>query len=1129
MKPINLVFQGIANRSETYDFGNRAGGCIVLPDADLPLMRQAIVLALFGAGNDSVDLTLPVQIEFKFALGEEEYTLIRRFDADEGGHVAETAVITDLAEQVVYAEGKAEVDAYVADRLGLKVNAFERLFAIDLADADAINADATVRESFIAEHLSGIATPDEVITNFADLSEKEAGLMAKIEGIDPVTRDQIQEHKLVVDSDTIRLNEIRKEMDEVQTDIKYAAEYQQNLDNYYQSTANLEKLREREPEIEGIKEREKRGRLARSIEGVVTRYDSVKAETQALRASLADQEAKIEGLQKKLTEGKAAQKSLEEKFVYHNARVEEYRNALNRIIADGAADPTTLKIGNEVQSYYADADRQIAELTERKDAVDAEVEALQREVAALRAKEQDIRNAAAYKSAVYRGAALEGLRSRIASEIEGGEKAIADLEKRLVELYENGEGVDKKVRELRATTDSLLAKIKGRHNTVHEAIDADALQKITLYLNHIMASNYSIELDAVLKKIEDVERANATYVARTEEKRAAIAEVKAHLARLEERYRLLNEKLTEYLSYNRLRDISDDIEYGSHCPVCDGFVAYKKKLPLRDTKAIESQMDAVKAEIEKDRALLVSATHDVGQLESAVTVSEQYRNALIETRDARKAVLDDILKKFGCADTAELRQKSEQAAARSNTLTRVLERYYQTEAELRQNTEALMKIKDEISYIESSTLPAERDRLDANKAALADADAAYAELEGYFNGESATSLAEKLEVVERETETTIAEREAKEERLRELTDQQEEYFRTLMLLSTRSVKVEADGVEMEYSDVVAKVIMRLMHGITAEIEKNEAEKDVAKVRLAAVRKVNAETEEAIATQKEQTIASRAAIEASEKVAEEIFNEYKESFDLLKVRSHADLEQYLESEETLDGYRDQTNQYADEVVAIREQLNIYADRVNALGDYFDAVEDNKFKLEKLRAEEQVAISALNESRVEQGSMEHRYKELVESNQHLAHLQSRLKKIEDLAPAISEGAIIAKDLAALIAERQEGIVKTVSADRYGIRMEEDGHIALINNRRNGKEVLPEKYTKEERMLIRFSAAAAYNRIVTELLGGETTPIMVLEEDACDKAQIGVLAEYARNNDLIVMPRNENAFFKAASKLS
>ena len=85
-------------------------------------------------------------------------------------------------------------------------------------------------------------------------------------------------------------------------------------------------------------------------------------------------------------------------------------------------------------------------------------------------------------------------------------------------------------------------------------------------------------------------------------------------------------------------------------------------------------------------------------------------------------------------------------------------------------------------------------------------------------------------------------------------------------------------------------------------------------------------------------------------------------------------------------------------------------------------------------------------------------------------------------------------------------------------------------NGKgKIRYDKLTKEEAALMPFATAAAYNEVMVALLAGNILPAIIVKAEECDKQSLTPLVEYSKNRELIAIPEDDAAFFKAISKIS
>ncbi len=205
MKFINLVFQGIANQNASVNLESKIQGGITVTELDKGTLKDAIAFALFGAMGDTSNLSIPAKVELSFASEDATYTIIRTFTKDDAANDAEEyAIISDFSQTTPYAEGVAEVDAFMSEILHFTPTAFNSLFVVNKEDlSEVLCADALTRESYLAVALNDISSIEDIQSNIAMLKADEAGLTAAIEEIAPVTRKEIKAQQAVVKGDGI--------------------------------------------------------------------------------------------------------------------------------------------------------------------------------------------------------------------------------------------------------------------------------------------------------------------------------------------------------------------------------------------------------------------------------------------------------------------------------------------------------------------------------------------------------------------------------------------------------------------------------------------------------------------------------------------------------------------------------------------------------------------------------------------------------------------------------------------------------------------------------------------------------------------------------------------------------------
>ncbi len=1126
MKLINLVFQGITAREETYDFGNKAAGCIVLQDADKNALLEALSFAFYGS-VDPTRYTLPLVVSAKFMLDDVEYDLTRALVREPSGAAVEKVALSDLNSGVIYGEGKEDIDSYLLEKIGVDKEAFEKLLFVDESFTAPIAENQVVRESFIAEQIASLATSQKVIGKYNELKANEEELMAYIEGIEGVTRDEIKEQQLKVDNEKILLDALRNQIADVNIEIMNAEKYREELDTYNAINAKMDTISSKEAQMQELASKAARSEEAKEIADVFYKYQETMKGLEALEASIVAQTEELDAMEAKIAEGKGSEKLLGDEYAQANIRSSELNAKMREIIKEGAINPQSVKIKEIIESYYAETLPEIEELKVKKKDLDSKYEALTKDATDLQARKVAIRDSAAYKKAVQDGAVLEGNIAQAESTLKESQERIEALEKRRADLYDQNVEYAGKAKELSTQVQKMEKEIKGSNGSVQDTINQDALYKQTIYTKHLFVSDREVELDAVTKKIEAVNATAESYGEKLNVLSTRRAEVISHRGKLQDKLALLNEKLMEYMSFNRLRDISNEIAYGTRCPVCDGFVAQKKDLPLRDTKALDDQIKAVQAEIKKDDDALMGAEATIGQYQAATAVSSQYLESLVATKRAHEEAIDGVLKEYKVGSIAELFALTGKAVADSNELIKKVDLYNKKRAELLKLQEANNLIVEQIKDIDTVQLPRELKISAELEQLIVETKVAYDAMGSYYQGESAIALLEKLQVIENEYEQIEKELEAKEYEIGVIKADKEEVDSRLTALVDRNILLSDNGLELTYSDVVTKAYSDLLSAICAEIDKAEETKERAKLRLHALKKVTGDMEAKRDELRETIIARVASLESAQDTVAEMYADYEKKFDELGIKSELDLNAIMMSDDELEEAKAAVFAYDEDIAVTRDELKNLNESINAHIGYYERYESNVALLEKLREQEVEAVLALSNEKSTLEEMEYCYAELINSNKALAFIQSKIKGIDDLSAAIKEGAVIASNLASLIVDKANAIVKLASKNRYYIDQTEDGKIILYVNGKG--KVRMDKLTREEKVLLPFAIAKAFNEVMVALLAGDSVAAMVVTQDRNDKQSLSPIVEYSKQEEIIVIAEEERSFLNAISKLA
>lgn len=1124
MKLNNLTILG-NNREKAIDFGNKVAGAVIVADTDIAMVRDALAFVFYGVGAEAYK---GIETRLSFSVDDSEYMLSRSVEEIPDGADKERVLLTSGDGKTVYADDAEGIDAFVAEKIGLDAGGFMKLAILDRALTAPLTGDTVTRESFVAEMMADFATSEKVMAKYSAMKQQEEALMSRIEAVEPVTRDELKQQQMVAESDRIALDEVRARLDEVGLELQFAEKYREELNDYNKAVDKLEKLVARNDEMAELASMAANSAAVSELSKVFTAYENSKAGLQAEKEAIEQEEIAQNERAERVKSGESSLNSVSKDYMAAAIRTDELGKAIFDELKTLSEDPQSFKMGKLVDSYYEEYEPRRQELAKEAENLAKELKTLDDRSKEIRDRMAEIRVTAEYKRAVQEGAVYEESLARLVVESDDSMQRTEALEKQLAELKEKKSGTDGGLESLKKQLDALKKDICGDHASVEDAVNAQVYYKQTIYFKHLFVSDNEVELQAVEEKIAGVRNAADNYSERLQKMRANRDEVKSHKEKLEEKLRLLNEKLTEYMSYNRLREIASEVEYGSHCPVCDGFVTYKKELPIRDTKALDDRIKAVEAEIKKDSDVIAEAESNIGQLAAATKVSSEYLANLIAVKEGKQAAIDGVLQAYSADSIAELFAMVEKAVRDGNELTVKVDNYRKLSGEADRLAEEVAFIDAEIDRISNELLPAEWQHRDEISKEVSEIEKLYVACNVYFNGESAGDLLKKLEIIDDEYEKLEDELEANRTHAAMVADNLADVNSELFAIQNRTVPVTVDGKELEYKQVIAKAEADYLKALIEEYEAAKEAKENAKVFIQATRTVVEEARKAANEGENKLVAMRARYEGSERTHNELYSEYIPRFHEIGLFSLADIDRLTMSEEELNQTRETLFRYDEDVVGTKEAVNVYKQGIDEHVGYYDNYDNNIARRDALKKEEEAAIMKLGASISLRADMEERYNELVDLNIQLAYLQARIKGIDDLSAAIKEGAILASDLAELIAARLDETVRYISQNRYATARDDSGAIRLVLTGGKGK-IRYDKPTREESMLLPLASAASFFEVMCSLLAGDIIPLIGIGTEESDKQSLTPLVEYAKEHDVVVFPDDDAMFFRAVSKIN
>lgn len=1123
MKLITLTLKGADNKI-SYDFQSKVQGCITPEDVKAQIYKDALSFAFYGDIDPSDFIVKqPVSVELRFSVAEEDYFLTREVRT-QSGEIIENATLATVTGKML-AEETAAVNVACLELVGIDKKAFEKLVIIDLDIAEALALDKLTRETVVADQLSGLTTSKEVSSNLENLKAKEKSLIAEIESIVPASRHEVEESEQIVKNDKIVVDTVRKELDIVRKEISVATSYQEELAHHVENAAALEELEAKQDEIDEMAKKVELSKRASVVLSKFKAYDEFLNKTQQKRVEYEKIKSSLKNAEKRISDGENSIESLSDQFIKETRRVEELEKVLNSQILETAEGPKDIGLKKVVDGYYIKYDESIKELIERQKEVENQYNYLSQHIAELRKKRAGFAITPEYKSSVEDGAVIEGTMNKIKRDIAASQNRIERLSREKSELVEsNTENVDQ-INELKERLNVLNKKICGLFPTQKDAINASVYKNQNLYSKHLISSSLNMEVEAITKKLENVSQSAKVYADKLINLRNKRVEISNHREKLQIRLDLLNEKMTEYMSYNRLREITGEVEYGSHCPVCDGFVAVKKELPLRDTKALDDQIKAVEAELEKDTKAVIDAENTIGQYEAAVTVSSQYMDSLQGSIDIKNTQIKKILDEFKVNSVEQLAALMQQELERSKNIVLLSDEFKQAEADLRKREARHNQIVERIKLIDNEDLPFERVVLAELLDKHTKEQVQYIETVRLLKGEKALDALAKIQVIDKEIFNIDKDLQVKEIELSALAEEKEELYKKIFAVQARALPLNYKGKQYSYIEVVTQALSKHLIAITEEIEKTQEKRNTLKIRIQAVKKVVDDLKAQIKDQNVELLMLEATIKAEEDMIEDLFPGYEQELEKLGVNNIEGLQELILLEEDEYNITSQIKEYEDQKVRLTEVLRVYKANLEEHDYAFKKLEENLEILSDLTKKEGEALIALGSSMSKAEDTKSRYYALIENNQSLSIVQSRIKGIEDLSQAIKDGAIISKDLSDLIFSRASANIENMTNGKYTLEYGVDDTIVLVVGDKNTPF---SKIAKPDQLMFKLALAYAYNEVLVALLGGEIVFAVNISAEDSNRISLKPLVEFSQSIDIIVVPEDESIYFKAVSKI-
>jgi|AGTN01.3.fsa_nt_gi hypothetical protein len=1125
MKLLNLAYEGVGGKKGVLSFDNKINGLTAVADGDGDFFKKLVAAAFYGAeGYDNYEF--PARLEIRFSHEDKEYSLKRLYDKAED-IISELAVLTDVSESSLFAETPENVRKFIEADLSIPKNIFDRTFVIDKSAAASLSAAKAEREAFAGKCFEGLPSPAEVGFGINAFKEKEKSFLKEIEDIPAVTKKSIRESKQASDSLKEELAGVRKEEDGVLSAVQKARACEESSEKLMDAAEQGKKLEGEKEAVSALADALRKSREATELKKIFFDYEDAKAELQKNKETLAAKEKEYEEVSKKLSESEESRKSLEKDFTAASEKRDELDKQVRSLIKESSASPDKFKINQYLEKVYKAHDEAASAIRIRKDELDSEIEALRESVKELEEKKKSLFTTASYRKDVAEAALLEESLKRLEDEYKYSDVKLEALEKEREELSGKHDFLSSKVFLLRDAREALYKKIAAGYPGIREAVNADVIYKQTIYAKHLTVGAAEVELDAVDKKIAAVADAAEQYLKKYTDAAARKREVESHVNKLTEKLALLEDKKNDFESFNKMKEISDRLDYGDRCPVCDSVVTIKKDMPQKDIKPLLKQIDLIEEELKKSEAALFEATSAIGQYEAAERVGKEYLAALKKTRDIKQAIIDEILADYGAKDIKSLFDMVGAAAERSRALTLSIDKYSEQGIELSGASEADEVVAKSLKKVSEEEIPAEKARLKALTEESKGIAARLTELQPKLNGSAAGELLLKVQVAEKEYETTVRELEEKEDKLAELTAASDELTKALMSAYSRAFDIDEDGVKTDYKNIVIKGVMSDLSAIIRMIDVLEEDKEVAKTRLAALLKIISKSKSEAETLSKEIAALKAKTESADSFIRDVFASYDDRFSALGITKEDDFIALILDEPKAAEYQKKLVEYDEEAVINRDTVSRLTAEINLNRPFYEEKENNIKKLAELKDKEEKTLLALSLANADLNEKIARQDKINALNRELSFLQSRIKEMEEAYQSFCPGGgFNFEEFVKTAVERASSKVKNWSKDRYSLVLAES--VDLVNEKK-GKAVKADKYTGEEKALKNIGLAAAFSDLIRKLYGADFEQCLPVSAEECERGSLSVIAEAGKDSDLLVCPEDEGLFFKALSKLA
>ncbi|MDR3186345.1 MAG: hypothetical protein LBU04_06025 [Christensenellaceae bacterium] len=1111
MKFINLVYAGFAKSDGLVDFTKTTGSVSIVSGIDATILKRALFVVLYGAGEDYSFIEYPSSLKLTFEYSNTTYVLERAF-TNVDGIKTEKAIICD-ENGVIITEN---VESFVASAVCVAKEGFADIVVLDKdAIYEAFSSDVQARESFVDSAIFRLSGPSDSGSRLDKLHEQEKKLVEEIEAIPPTTQEEIDEvaNNVVVLSERIErlrisVEEIAKDVSIDATDVNTKA-YADAVQESDALKSEKAALTEEGKKVQSYIETKKLAEEYLALKDQEKAVSDKKDEITAIKAKKDEYLAEIAQLKTQVGDKESSLASYE-------AFIKETGSRLQSTLKLYTEKPVSFDIGR-IASYYSEADAQKNVIIAEKLSVDNAYKVISTEIAGLRARKNDIKLSAEYRKSIYEAAVLENAINKLSDEIAQSEARISEYEKEKASLVTDKNSNTQTIERLKAEQKNALGKAEN-YSALREAVNAEYKAKETLLASYYTATVYDEDYNSLTNKIE---KSKETIDSCKEKLDKAIAD-KAQLLKNSEkmvaRLKLLQAKRSDYEGFNKMRTISDELLYGSHCPVCDNILTYKKTLPQKDTKALDVQIDAVKIEVTKYETAITECITIIGQREATLYVSEQYLESLI----AMKAQLDQKIKAlfasqdFTATNLEELHLLLQKANENSDANLQLVEKYETNEIELQKATASNKYISDRLIVLNGNILPQEKEKQSALLKIYSEKCARFDVIKPLLKGESAEELLRKIQIAERENETIDGDIETKIVKYFELAEKRSDLSELLSTLDSRYYQVSIGNTKLTYGQVIVKALSEDLLRISKEEKDNPYDSSSIKDEINALLTKISSIQARIAELEADISSKETELKVKTDDLQKELNKNAELFTRHAITSIESASSIVSNVSVIDDYNARLKKYEETYAELEEKIS-------------KALDDMKVD-ERVRELNADILELQNAHDAELKELQTRKSNLVKIQgiaSHLLTLSDKIKNIENITGVMTENEVSKTEFTLKIIEKASTYVYEWSNNRYLLKADELDGVSLLNI---GKDELVNdlKQTSEEKMLVKVGIALAYSDNILTLLGGNLQRLLAVSSDEIETTSVKVILEAIKTSNIIVLTENEDRFNEILSKI-